>query len=85
MKTVTIYDIDDHVEKVIREKAEKEGMTLNETIKKLLRESLALGQTNEDDHREDFLDLFGVWSADDMREFDHSVRDFDKIDSEDWS
>lgn len=32
-----------------------------------------------------FLDLFGVWSREEVEEFNRHVGDFEKIDQEDWA
>ena len=39
---MTIHGIDDHLEKMIRFKAEAEGLSLNKTIKKLLETALGI-------------------------------------------
>ncbi|GEM_PF-462031 len=43
-----------------------------------------VNREQDDDHRIDFIDLFGVWSESDIREFCYSVEEFDEIDPEDW-
>ncbi len=46
-------------------------------------------QENEQDHSEKndpegFMDLFGVWDAEDLREFLEATKDQEKVDPEDW-
>jgi len=84
MKSITIHGIDEKLEELILAKAENEGMNLNETIKKILYESLGFKPECESDRRKDFLDLFGVWTESDVLEFENAVKDFETISSEDW-
>ena len=85
MKSITIHNLDDPLNTLIREKAKNEGMSLNYTIKKLLAEALGLSSRKGEDREKDFLDLFGVWSNKEAREFHKQVSDFEKIDREDWT
>jgi hypothetical protein len=84
MKSITIHGLDSQLDKLIREKAKKEGTSLNKVMKKLLAEALGVSQQGSGDHRDDFLDLFGVWSDEEMDIFDRSVADLRKIDNGDW-
>lgn len=85
MKSITIHGLDDPLNTLIREEAKKQGMSLNKTIKKLLAESLGIATNTSDDHRKDFLDLFGSWRQEEAQEFAGRLGDFEKIDSEDWA
>ncbi len=85
MKSITIHGLDDPLNTLIREEAKKQGMSLNKTIKKLLAESLGIATTSNDDHKKDFLDLFGTWRPEEARDFARRLGDFEKIDSEDWA
>ena len=49
MKSITIHNLDDKLDSLIREKAKKQGISLNKTIKTLLRKSLGLGKNIEKD------------------------------------
>ena len=84
MKSITIHNLDDMLEKKIKEKAKSQGLSLNKTIKKLLERSLGIDRRKRNDHREDFIDLFGTWSQEDFDEFDNAISDFKKIDPRDW-
>lgn len=83
MKSITIHGLDDPLDKLIREKARFYGLSLNKTIKKLLRDSLGISDRKRD-NKQAFKDLFGVWSEKDLKEFEQSTKDFEKIDAEDW-
>jgi hypothetical protein len=72
------------LDKKIREKAKSQGLSLNKTIKKLLKKSLGINQGKETDHRDDFMDIFGAWSEEDLKEFNRAAIDFGKIDPDEW-
>jgi len=78
MKSLTIH-MDDALDQRIREKATAEGQSLNKTITGVLKQALGMRSTG---HRADFLDQFGVWSAQEQAEFDALTRR--EIDPEDW-
>jgi plasmid stability protein len=84
MKSITIHNLDDPLDSLIREKAKKEGLSLNNTIKKLLAESLGLSPKKGEERKRDFLDLFGVWSDRDVQDFKKRIIDLEKIDPGEW-
>jgi mRNA-degrading endonuclease RelE of RelBE toxin-antitoxin system len=84
MSSITIHGIENTVDILIREKAKKEGKSLNKTIQSLLKKSLGLEAVNENDRKNNFTDLFGVWDKNDEKEFVNNTKMFDKIDNEDW-
>lgn len=85
MKSITIHNLDDPLDTLIREKAKQEGASLNHTIKKLLHEALGLTPKKSDGRKQDFLDLFGVWSAQEAKAFHQQIGDLEKIDQSDWT
>lgn len=83
MKSITIHKIDDATEGVLVARALQEGVSLNQLIKRLLRESLGIGG-QKPDHSEDFAGFCGKWSEQEAEEFDKEVSIFDEIDEEVW-
>ena len=83
MKSITIHGLDDVMDGLIREKAEKEGLSLNKTMKKLLRKSLGINEQGED-HREDFVEFLGQWSGSDLEEFNEQTKDLNEVNVGDW-
>jgi tRNA(fMet)-specific endonuclease VapC len=67
MKSITIHGLDDPLDSLIRQRAKKKKMSLNKTIKELLRESLGLESIDQHNHKKDFQDLFGVWTKAEAR------------------
>lgn len=84
MKSITIHNLDEKLEKLIEREARQKGMSLNKTIKSILRQALGLTQKDTDRTKEEFMELFGVWTEADFAEFSNKVRDFDQIDPKDW-
>lgn len=82
MKSITIHKIDDETEKALVEIAEKEGVSLNKLIKKLLRESLGL---DEPKHRADFESFCGLWSDEEADAFDKAAAGVDTYLEEEWA
>jgi len=76
--------MEDRLDAVIREKAREKGLSLNKTIKLLLKDSLGLNSYGTDNCREEFEDLFGVWSEKDEKDFNKKVKDLNEINPLDW-
>ena len=83
MKSITIHGLEDDLDEKIRNKAGQEGLSLNKTIKLLVREALGVSE-RPPDHRQDFQDLFATWSRADLEAFDRATEDFGRVDTEDW-
>lgn len=62
----------------IKEKARHQGLSLNETIKNLLADSMGFKQPGDGKHREDFAEFCGVWTEEDLKEFNQTVKHFDR-------
>ena len=84
MKSITIHNLDESLEYMIREKAKKQGTSLNKTIQILLKQSLGINSKPSETHREDFLAFFGVWSENDEKEFKKNTHSLNEINEADW-
>jgi hypothetical protein len=84
MRSITIHDLDDSLEALIEEKAREEGLSLNKTVKMLLRQALGLAPGGNGDRKADFTEFCGVWTKADEAEFVKNTRDLHKIDPRDW-
>ncbi len=82
MKSITIHNLDDQLEKKLTEKAKHEHLSLNKTIQTLLRSSLGLDP--EPARREAFRDLCGVWTPEEGEAFDSNISDMTKVNPDDW-
>lgn len=83
MKSITIHKIDDETEKRLTELATKEGISLNRLIKRVLRESLGVEKKSVN-NKSDFTEFCGIWSEEDLQEFQQKVAPLEKINDEDW-
>ncbi len=83
MKSITIHKIDDETEQKLLELANKEGISLNRLIKKVLRESLGLDKSSRT-NISDFADFLGVWSDSEAVAFQQNVAPLEEIHNEDW-
>jgi plasmid stability protein len=84
MKSITIHDLDDELDHKIRTIASRDGLSLNKTIKKILRSALGLEPHCKLARRGEFQDLFGTWSKKELSEFQKKTADFSKVDPADW-
>jgi hypothetical protein len=83
MKSITVHGIDKETEKLIKERAESAGTSVNKIVKELLAKALGIGK-DKPDHRDEFLDLFGVWTEVDERQFLEAVKDLETVEPGDW-
>jgi len=83
MKSFTIHNIDDKLAKEIKKLAQREGKSVNQTVKTLLQKTLGQGSA-EDMKKSEFLDLFGVWSEEDELEFKKNIEELNIVNDRDW-
>ncbi len=81
MKSITIHGLDDTLSQLIKEKADQDGTSLNKIIKGLLQESLGISKQQK---KFDFSEFSGIWTQEEFKEFEHSIKDFEKVDNQDW-
>ena len=84
MKSITIHGLDERLDRTIRSLADKEGLSINKTIKKVLRSALGLDDQGKTTRREQFTDLFGTWTKQDLADFQENTADFSQVDPSDW-
>ncbi len=83
MKSITIHGVDKETEKLLKERAKSSGLSVNRVVKELLAKALGIGKDKQD-HRDEFLDLFGTWTEKDEEEFMEAVRDLEIVHPGDW-
>lgn len=84
MKSMTIHNIDGELVKLIENKAQAEGLSINKTIKKLLETALGVKLTPEKKNWNDFQEFCGLWTQEDSYTFEEKTIDTRTIDPEDW-
>lgn len=84
MTTMTIRGLDDLTIKALKEKAKKEGSSVNAALVKLLQEELGIKKKKRTVVYNDLDHLAGTWSDKDYKEFLQATADFAKIDENVW-
>jgi len=84
MKSITIHGLEDQVYNKIKKKAQLKGLSLNKTIKNILKKALGMNDKLETMNRNEFIEFLGVWSKKEAREFESSIQDMESIDRNDW-
>ena len=84
MKSIAIHNLDDSTEALLEARAREEGLSLNETVKLLLRQALGLAPAEPADRKADFAEFCGVWSQAEKAEFDRNTEDLRRVDRLDW-
>ena len=87
LKQLTIRGFGSRLEHVIRQRAQREGLSLNKVVVWMLQEAAGLrpatGRGGEIGPALD--DLAGTWSAAEARKFKQAVADFEQVDPDLWS
>jgi plasmid stability protein len=82
MSSITIHNLDPEMNKLLRERAQSQHTSLNQTIQKILKE--ALGLEKQPVKKSDFSDLSGTWTTKEAQEFEAATAEFSQIDKEMW-
>jgi len=84
MTTMTIRGLDELTVKALKEKAKKEGSSINAALIKLVQENLGIKNKKRTVVYNDLDHLAGTWSDKDCKEFLQATADFEKIDKDLW-
>jgi len=84
MGTLSIQGLDKDTERKIRAESKRTGLSLNRTVKKLLTQALSKSSRGRKASADDFSDLLGSWTKEDLEEFQRATADLRRIDPEDW-
>ncbi len=85
MKQITIRGLSDAVARVVRRKAEKEGLSLNRSIVLILEEAAGQPGTARRKKRHHDLDhLVGAWNRRQAEAFDADLADQRRVEEELW-
>ena len=82
MKHLTVRDVPADVAKALDRERRRRGLSLNETVKQLLRQSLALEAEKSRDNG--LGKLAGTWSKAELSEFEAATAVFEKVDEHVW-
>ena len=84
MSTMTVRGIDEKTAEALKEKAEREGSSVNALTLRLLRESLGLEKRKRSVTYSDLDHLAGTWNKEDAAEFEQNTAVFERVDEEMW-
>ena len=84
MGAIMIRGIDEATARILKERAEKEGISVNAVLLKTLREFLGLGKKRRTAIYDDLDHLAGTWSEKDFVEFQNRIADFETVDDKLW-
>lgn len=84
MKSLTLHALDDQLADGIKKRADRESLSMNELVKRLLAEALGMKSVSAGKHRKDFADFCGVWTSEEKKAFEAGISDMEKINPEDW-
>lgn len=86
LKQLTVRGLDEDIVHELERIAEEEDVSLNQSVRKLLRRGLAHSDNDHDDRViGNSLDhLIGTWTAEEADAFDRAVADFNVIDESMW-
>ena len=84
MTTMTLRGIDERTALALKEKARKEGTSVNAFLLRVLKESLGIEKKKRGFVYDDLDHLAGTWSKKDATEFERAVAVFEKVDEEMW-
>lgn len=84
MKAITVRNIPPGVAKAVKEKARKEGLSLNRAVVRLLEEAAGVTARGKPVVHHDLDHLAGTWSQAEYDEFMASLRDQRQVDPEMW-
>ena len=85
MKSITIHGVDDQLAKLIKDRARADGLSINKTVKLLLEQALGIKLKAAETNKEQFKEFCGIWTKDDLEEFEAATEDMNKIDEDEWA
>jgi hypothetical protein len=84
MAIITLRRVDDLTAKTLKERARKEGLSVNSFLLQLVRDSLKIGKKNRSVVYHDLDHLAGTWNRHDLAEFERNTAEFERIDEQLW-
>jgi hypothetical protein len=86
MNSITLHNIEDSLYALLRQKARKEGKSLNRTIQELLTESVGMKRKAEKSwkRKDVYTELCGAMSAEELKKMQEAEKEFEVIEEKDW-
>jgi hypothetical protein len=84
MGTMSIHGLDRDTERFVRAESKRTGLSLNQTLKRLLGQAASKTPRARGASSDDFDDLFGAWTQAEVKEFQKATAEFRRVHPEDW-
>ena len=86
MSSITLHNLEDSLYALLKQKARKEGKSLNRTIQELLVESVGMkSKAKKSGKRKDvYTELCGAVSPQELKKMEEAEKEFEMIDAKDW-
>lgn len=84
MKTITIRGLDIETDRVIKDRAHQDNLSVNQWILQALKKVTGTGKEPHFKKHHDLDHLAGTWSKEEAKEFRKTMRMFETIDEESW-
>jgi plasmid stability protein len=84
MATMTLRGIDERIAGALKERAKKEGTSVNSVTIRILKEFLGLEKKKRGVLYDDLDHLAGTWSQQDAAEFERATAVFETVDKNMW-
>lgn len=84
MATITLRGIDERIAAALKEKARKEGTSVNALMLQVIKASLGIEKKKRGEEYDNLDHLTGTWSIKDAAEFERATAVFETVDEEMW-
>ena len=84
MKSLSLRGIHEDLSKNLKKLSQKEGISLNKTVLKLLEDSIGVKRKRRLNIYHDLDDLAGTWSSREEKEFKDKIHFFEMVDKGLW-
>lgn len=84
MGSITIHNVDEHLAALLKKRADEAGTSVNRTVKRLLEQALGLKPRPDGGNRHEFAAFLGVWSDEELSQFNSATADLEAVDDADW-
>jgi len=84
LSSLSVHNLDPETEGRLRERADRAGKSVSQTARELLSEAVGATQDKKPARKADFTRFAGLWSDDDLREFERTAADLRETRPEDW-
>ena len=84
VKNLSLRGIDEDLSENLKKLSQKEGISLNKTVLKLLEDSVGIKRRMRLNIYRDLDDLAGTWSSREEKEFKDKIHFFEVIDKDLW-